>query len=153
MRILGLDYGSKRIGVALCDELGLTAQGLPTLVRQSRRRDMEAIGNLVHRYGVERIVLGLPLRLDGSEGIQCEKVRRFAEVLARAIDRPVTLWDETLTTKEAEAVLREARVPRNRKKALTDRIAASLLLQSYLDATVPGSGRRENPGAQEAPHG
>ncbi len=81
MRILGLDYGEKRIGVAICDELGFTAQGLPTIIRKTKKHDWEILTNLIKNYNVEKIVIGYPVRLDGSEGIQCEKVNRFAVLL------------------------------------------------------------------------
>ena len=77
MRILGLDYGEKRIGAAICDELGMTAQGLQTILRKNKKHDLDILGNLIKNYNVEKIVIGYPVRLDGSEGIQCEKVNRF----------------------------------------------------------------------------
>lgn len=134
MRILGLDYGEKRIGVALCDELGLTAQVLTTVIRKSWRRDVGSIAALVEAYGVEKIVIGYPLRLDGTEGIQCEKVLRFARRLEAALGIPVIPWDETLTTKEAEEILSRSGVPPRKRRGVVDRLAASLILQSYLDA-------------------
>ena len=134
MRILGLDYGEKRIGVALCDELGLTAQALTTVIRKSWRIDLAAIANLVTTYGVEKIVIGYPLRLDGTEGIQCEKVIRFARRLETALDLPIIKWDETLSTKEAEEILSQSGVHPRKRKEVVDRLAASLILQSYLDA-------------------
>lgn len=134
MRILGLDYGEKRIGVALSDELGLTAQVLTTVIRKSRRRDVGSIAALVKAYGVEKIVIGYPLRLDGTEGIQCEKVLRFARRLEAALDISVIPWDETLTTKEAEEILARSGVQPKKRRAVVDRLAASLILQSYLDA-------------------
>jgi len=88
LRILGLDYGEKRIGVAVCDELGLTAQGLPTLIRKTKKHDLEILSSLIRNYSVERIVMGYPLRLDGSEGIQCEKVNRFARLLNKTFSLP-----------------------------------------------------------------
>ncbi len=134
MRILGLDYGSKRIGVAVCDELGLTAQGLATIARKNRGRDMEAIAELVRGYGVERIVVGYPVRLDGTEGIQCEKVNRFVSLLESSFPIPVVRWDETLTTWEAESLLQETGTRRRKRKAAVDRVAACLILQDYLDS-------------------
>lgn len=133
MRILGLDYGSRRIGVAVCDELGITAQGLPTIVRKNRGQVIAAIRELVASYGIERIVIGYPVRLDGTEGIQCEKVDRFAALLESTFCLPVVKWDETLTTKEAEEILREAGIRRRKKRAAVDRLAATLILQEYLD--------------------
>lgn len=133
MRIMGMDYGEKRIGIALSDELGLTAQGLTTLVRRNRRQILAAIGDLIARYGVERIVLGYPVRLDGSEDIQCAKVNRFADTLRAAFALPVIRQDETLTTREAEDLMRDAGRRRDGRRSV-DRIAASLILQDYLDA-------------------
>ncbi|HPB70008.1 MAG TPA: Holliday junction resolvase RuvX [Syntrophales bacterium] len=134
MRIMGMDYGEKRIGIALSDELGLTAQGLPTIVRKNRRQVLEAIGDLIARYGVERIVLGYPIRLDGSEAVQCAKVNRFAATLRASFDLPVIRQDETLTTREAEDLMREAGLRRERRRRSVDRVAASLILQGYLNA-------------------
>jgi len=135
MRILGLDYGEKRIGVALSDELGLTAQPLMTLQRKNRRSDLEGLAGIIRTYGVERIVVGYPLRLDGSEGIQCEKVQRFIAFLESSFGLPVVRRDETLSTRQAEDILAEAGVRREKRRELVDRIAAGLILQSYLDAS------------------
>ena len=134
MRVLGLDYGSRRIGVAVCDELGMSAQGVTTLMRKNRETDMAAIAELVGRYGIERIVVGYPIRLDGSEGIQCEKVNRFIRRLQIRFAIPVIRRDETLSTKEAEELLRETGVRREKRRGIVDRLAASIILQGYLDA-------------------
>ena len=134
MRVLGLDYGSRRIGVAVCDELGMTAQGIATVVRKNRDADLAAIAAFVERFDVERIVVGYPLRLDGSEGIQCEKVNRFIRRLEARLAIPVIRRDETLSTKEAEELLRETGVRREKKREIVDRLAASIILQGYLDA-------------------
>ena len=134
MRILGLDYGSKRIGVAVCDELGMTAQGLATIARKNRRQDLEEIDGFIRTYNVEKIVIGYPIRLDGTEGIQCEKVSKFASILESAFSLPVIKWDETLSTKEAEEILIRANIARNKRKNIVDKLAASLILQGYLDA-------------------
>ena len=144
MRILGLDYGSKRIGVAICDELGITAQGLPTIIRKNRAQVMDAIRGLIGNYGVKTIVIGYPIRLDGTEGIQCEKVNRFASRLESAFALPVIRRDETLTTREAENILIEAGMHREKRKNMVDRLAATLILQGYLDARKP-------PGVSGAP--
>lgn len=138
VRILGLDYGSRRIGVALCDELGMAAQGLATIVRRNREADLGAVIDLVRRHGVERIVVGYPLRLDGSEGIQCEKVNRFIRRLEGRLSLPVIRWDETLSTKEAEELLRERGVRPERRREVVDRVAASIILQGYLDRATRG---------------
>jgi putative holliday junction resolvase len=134
MRVLGLDYGSRRIGVAVCDELGMTAQGVETLIRKNREADMAAIAELIGRYGIERIVIGYPICLDGSEGIQCEKVNRFIRRLQTRFAIPVIRRDETLSTKEAEELLRETGVRREKKRGIVDRLAAGIILQGYLDA-------------------
>jgi len=134
LRILGLDYGEKRIGVALCDELGLTAQGLPTLIRKTKKHDLEILSNLIRNYSVERIVIGYPLRLDGSEGIQCEKVNRFARLLHKTFLLPVMKWPETLSTKDAEEILISSGVRWQKRKEKVDQLAACLILQNYLDS-------------------
>ncbi len=134
MRVLGLDYGARRIGVAICDELGMTAQGMTTIIRKNREADLNAIGDFIHRYDVERIVIGYPLRLDGSEGIQCEKVNRFARRLEMRFSLPVIRRDETLSTKEAEEILHEAGGRRDKRRGRVDRLAACIILQGYLDA-------------------
>jgi putative Holliday junction resolvase len=134
MRVLGLDYGSRRIGVAICDELGMTAQGVDTIIRKNRDTDLAAIAGYIERFDVEKIVVGYPLRLDGSEGIQCEKVNRFIRRLQTRFPMPVIRRDETLSTKEAEEILRETGMRRQKKRGLVDRMAACIILQGYLDA-------------------
>jgi len=134
MRLLGLDYGSRRIGVAVCDELGMTAQGVGTVIRKNRDADLAAIAVFIERFGVESIVVGYPLRLDGSEGIQCEKVNRFIRRLEARLAIPVIRRDETLSTKEAEELLRETGICREKKRGIVDRLAACIILQGYLDA-------------------
>jgi len=134
MRILCLDYGSKRIGVAVCDELGMTAQGLATIFRKNRRQDLEEIAEFIRTYGAEKIVIGYPIRLDGTEGIQCEKISKFASLLESTFSLPVIKWDETLSTKEAEEILSRANIARNKRRNIVDKLAASLILQGYLDA-------------------
>ncbi|HVO67542.1 MAG TPA: Holliday junction resolvase RuvX [Syntrophales bacterium] len=134
MRILGLDYGSKRIGVAICDELGITAQGLATITRKNRRQVLEEIAGFIRTYAVEKIVIGYPVKLDGTEGIQCDKINKFARLLESAFALPVTKWDETLTTKEAEEILIMSNVRREHRKSKIDKLAAVLILQGYLDS-------------------
>ena len=134
MRILGLDYGEKRIGVAICDELGFTAQGLPTIIRKTKKHDWEILGNLIRNYKVEKIVIGYPVRLDGSEGIQCEKVNRFSALLEKTFFLPVVKWPETLSTKEAEEILINSGVRWEKRKKMVDKLAACIILQGYLDS-------------------
>lgn len=133
MRILGLDLGSKRIGVALSDELGLTAQPLLVLERRSRAKDIQALGELIEAHQVEEVVLGLPRRLSGELGPEAEKVQVFGRELAEVAGRPVTYWDERLSTVSAERVLLQADVSRAKRKRVIDKVAASIILQGYLD--------------------
>jgi putative holliday junction resolvase len=133
LRILGLDYGEKRIGMAVCDELGMTAQGLPTLMRKTKQHDLDVLSHWIQQYAVQKIVVGYPLRLDGSEGIQCEKVNRFIGLLDKTFMLPVIKWPETLSTKEAEEILISSGVRWQRRKEKVDRLAACLILQNYLD--------------------
>ncbi|MFY9842499.1 MAG: Holliday junction resolvase RuvX [Terriglobales bacterium] len=133
-RILALDVGSKRIGVAISDPLGITAQGLETIQRQNKRRDMGALGQLVARYEVREIVVGLPLRLSGAEGTQSEKMRRFADDLRAHFDVTVHLWDERWTSTEANRLLRETDLSIKKRGQAVDRMAAILILQSWMEA-------------------
>jgi len=133
MRILGLDYGERRIGVAVCDELGIVAQGIATIFRKYWKRDIERIVALIKEYAAEQIVVGYPVRLDGTEGIQCEKVNEFIGALEAHVSVPVVKWNEALSTKEAEGLLREADVKPRRRRAVVDKIAAAIILQDYLD--------------------
>jgi len=133
MRILGLDYGEKRLGLAISDEMGITAQGLPTLTRKGLEKDLAALEKVIRQFGVDRMVIGYPLRLNGTEGIQCEKVNRFAGILEKRFSVPILKWDETLTTSQAEEILTEVRVSRKKRKAVVDKLAAMIILQGYLD--------------------
>jgi len=133
-RILALDVGSKRIGVAISDPLGITAQGLDTIQRQNKRRDLEVLGRLLAEYQVREIVVGLPLRLSGAEGTQAEKMRRFADDLHSHFGVTVHLWDERWTSTEANRLLREAELSIQKRGKAVDRLAAVLILQSWLEA-------------------
>jgi putative holliday junction resolvase len=134
LRILGLDYGEKRIGVAICDELGMTSQGLPTLIRKTKKHDLEILSKVINNYSVESIVIGYPVRLDGSEGIQCEKVNRFSLLLEKTFLLPVIKWPETLSTKDAEEILIQSGVRWRKRKEKVDKLAACLILQNFLDS-------------------
>ncbi|MBW2672801.1 MAG: Holliday junction resolvase RuvX [Deltaproteobacteria bacterium] len=133
MRALALDYGEKRIGAAVCDELGMTARGIATVARKYWKRDIERIAALVEEYAAEQIVVGYPVRLDGTEGIACEKVNGFVDALEAGVRVPVVKWNEALSTKEAEGLLREADVNPRKRRAVVDRMAAAIILQDYLD--------------------
>jgi len=133
-RVLALDVGSKRIGVAVSDPLGITAQGLETIQRQNKRRDFETLGRLLVEYQVKEVVVGLPLRLSGAEGIQAEKMRRFADELQAQFGVTVHLWDERWTSTEANRLLREAELSIEKRGKAVDRMAAVLILQSWLQS-------------------
>lgn len=150
-RILALDYGTKRIGVALSDELGWTAQPLETFERRTLDRDLAHIAELVVLHEVERVVLGVPLQLDGREGPAVRAMREFAEKLEAGISVPLILWDERMTTKAAEDLLIAADVSRKKRKGAVDRIAAALLLQSFLAAQTPPSHQDSSAGADTVP--
>jgi putative holliday junction resolvase len=132
-RILALDFGSKSIGLAVSDALGLTAQGLPSLRRSNKRNDLDHLRRVVRQYEVSEIVMGLPLRMSGSEGVQAEKVRAFADELRRRFKLPVHLFDERLTSVEANRVLRETDMSIQRRAQVVDQLAAVLILQSFLE--------------------
>ena len=138
-RILALDPGTKRIGVALSDELGWTAQPLETFERKSLNVDVAHINELVRRHDVREIVVGMPVQLNGRMGPAAQSVQQFLEALQAAVGIPVVPWDERLTTKAAEQMLIEADVSRKKRKGAVDRVAAALLLKSYLEhlAFVP----------------
>ncbi|HTZ39057.1 MAG TPA: Holliday junction resolvase RuvX [Syntrophales bacterium] len=142
MRILGIDYGEKRIGLAVSDELEITARGISVIERKSKKADLAAIAAAVSEYGVGAIVVGYPLRLDGSAGIQCEKVDRFIASLKEIIAVPVIACDEALSTKEAEGLLRETGVARRKRRGVVDRIAAAFILQDYLNRKARQGGVR-----------
>ena len=131
--MLGLDVGSKTIGLAVSDPLGITAQGLPTLRRRNKRTDLGELQRLIQQYDVVEIVVGLPLRMSGAEGTQSEKMQRFAEDLRHKFGLPVHLWDERLTSAEANRLLRESEMSIKRRGEVVDRLAAVLILQSWMD--------------------
>lgn len=132
-RLLGLDVGSKTIGLAVSDPLGFTAQGLPTLRRQNKRLDLERLEQVIKQFQVCEIVVGLPLRLSGVEGTQAEKMQRFAADLRERFGLPVHLWDERLTSAEANRVLRDSEMSIRRRGEVVDRLAAVLILQSFME--------------------
>ena len=138
-RILALDYGTKRIGVALSDELKWTAQPLETFERRALEWDIAHVDALVRAHDVERVVLGFPLQLDGREGPAVLAMREFAVKLEAGISVPIVLWDERMTTKAAEDLLIAADVSRKKRKGAVDRVAAAILLQSYLEAQASSS--------------
>lgn len=139
MRTFGLDYGTKTIGVAVSDGLGLTAQTVTTVRRASLKADLAELSRLVKEYEVTRIVLGLPLNMNGSEGPRAEASRKFADVLGQSLGLPVELWDERLSTVAAQRTLLEADVSRAKRREVIDQLAAQFILQGWLDAhRAPG---------------
>jgi putative holliday junction resolvase len=137
-RVLGLDVGSRRIGVAVSDPLGITAQGLDTLQRTTKRRDFEHLQRVIQEYDVREIVVGLPLRMSGVEGIQSDKMQVFAEELRKRFRLPVHLWDERLTSVEANRLLREADLSIEKRGKAVDRMAAILILQGWMENRASG---------------
>jgi putative holliday junction resolvase len=129
-----LDVGSKRIGVAVSDPLGITAQGLETIHRENKRLDFERLGKVISDYAVVEIVVGLPLRMSGAEGTQSDKMRQFADELKRRFNLPVHLWDERLTSAQANRLLRETEMSIQRRGQVVDQMAAVLILQSWMEA-------------------
>jgi putative Holliday junction resolvase len=134
MRILGLDVGDRTIGVAVCDPLGLTAQGITTVKRKSEVLDIEEIAKICKEYNVESIVSGLPKNMNGTIGPQGEKVQNFCEKLKETLNLEVKMWDERLTTVAANRAMLEGDLSRSKRKKIVDKIAATFILQGYLDS-------------------
>lgn len=137
MRSMGLDVGTKTIGVAVSDELGWTAQGLPTIRRTQLKQDLAALKEIIEEKGVNEVVVGLPLNMNGSEGPRAEESRKLGELIADQTGLPVHYWDERLTTVAAERVLIEADVSRQKRRQVIDQLAATIILQGWLDARTP----------------
>jgi len=133
MRILGLDIGDKRIGIAVSDALGFTAQGLKTLERSSTAEDLNYIAGLVKEWEIGRFVAGLPRNMNGTYGPQAEKVKEFMEQVIALVPLEVIYWDERLTTVAAQRALLEGDRSRKKRKQVVDKIAAVFILQGYLD--------------------
>jgi len=133
-RVLALDLGKRRIGLALSDELGITAQGLQTLERSNIREDLQRLAELISEKNVSLILMGNPLHMSGHEGRQTQYTREFAERLHAATGLPVEFRDERLTTVEAERVLRQSGISIRKRAKAVDRLAAVILLESYLDS-------------------
>jgi len=140
-RILGLDVGSRRIGIAVSDPLGITAQGLETLQRRNKRYDFEQLQQVIQEYDVREIVVGLPLRMSGDMGIQSDKMQVFAEDLRKRFRLPVHLWDERLTSAEANRLLRETDLSIEKRGKAVDRMAAVLILQGWMENRTSGLSR------------
>ena len=133
MRILGLDLGDRTIGVAVSDPLGFTAQGITTIRRKSLQYDIDELKKICKEYNIEKVLLGYPKNMNDTIGERAEKTEEFKAMLERRTGLPVILWDERLTTVEADEILEESGVPRSERKKVIDKIAAGLILQSYLN--------------------
>jgi putative Holliday junction resolvase len=141
-RVLALDVGERRIGVAISDPTGIVARPLTKIKRSSRQADFEAIGQLVHEHSVERVLVGLPLSLDGTEGPQARTTRRYAQALQETLSVPLEFWDERYSTSTAQDILRARGVRGRDSRQEIDATAAAVILQSYLDAQaldLPGN--------------
>lgn len=135
MRILGLDYGSKTVGVAMTDALGMTVQPYKTIQRDREsklRQTLSEIAEIVEQYQIEKIVMGLPLNMDDTEGDRAAKTRDFAKKLKLRVAVPIEFTDERLTTMEAEEILDQSGIPRSEQKKVIDQVAAQLILEQYL---------------------
>ena len=136
MRILGIDYGDARIGIALSDELGILASPLQTYKSQSMRKDIDYIANISKENNCGKIVVGLPLNMNGTEGDRVSKTKSFGNVLEKVAGVPVVYKDERLTTVQVERVFEQANVKKDKRKQIVDKTAAVLILQSYLDMKI-----------------
>lgn len=133
MRILGLDVGQKTIGVAISDPLGFTAQGITTIRREKKSKDIEELRKICKDYQVESIVVGLPKNMNGSIGFAGEKIMEFSQLVKEEIGLKIEFWDERLTTVAAHRAMLEADMSRKKRKKVVDKVAATYILQGYLD--------------------
>ncbi len=134
MRVLGIDFGDKRIGLAISDKLCFTAQSLGHYEKKNKKEDKKYFKELVSKYEISEIVIGLPLRLDGSQGQRVDKTKEFAEWLQKTLNLPIVFWDERLTTKQALKILSQQKMKQKKKKNLKDQISATIILSSYLES-------------------
>jgi putative Holliday junction resolvase len=134
LRILGIDFGDRKIGLAISDRLGLTAQPHASYRRKTEREDKEYFKNLVAEYGIHEVIVGLPLRMDGSSGTRAEKTREFACWLKQILGLPIIFWDERLTTKQANKILSQQKIAPKAKKEIEDQISAVIILSTYLES-------------------
>ncbi|MEK6561358.1 MAG: Holliday junction resolvase RuvX [Nitrospirota bacterium] len=138
MRILALDVGDKRIGVAISDELEIAAHSLTTIHRTDQIRDMAGIKQIIEDYNVQEIVVGMPVMMNGSMGIQADKVSKFADVLKNEVTIPVIFMDERLSTRFVEKILIDADVSRKKRGKVIDKLAAVVILQDYMSSRGKG---------------
>lgn len=134
MRIMGLDIGEKTIGIAICDPLGYTAQGITTIRRKSKESDIEQLKKICNEYKVEEIIAGLPKNMNGTLGPQSEKIIKLCDFIKERLSLPLNFWDERLTTVAANKAMLESDMSRSKRKKLVDKVAATYILQGYLDS-------------------
>lgn len=139
MRILGIDFGDRSIGLAVSDKLLLTAQSLGRYRIVNEEEDKKFFKELVDKYKINEIVIGLPLRMDGSSGTRVEKTKEWAIWLEKALNLPIIFWDERLTTQQAFRILHKQKINGRKKKKLKDQVAATIILSSYLESREPKS--------------
>jgi len=139
LRILGIDFGDSKIGLAVSDLLGITAQPLTSYRRSNKKEDAKFFKQVASEYGIEEVIVGLPLRMDGSAGTRAEKTREFASWLEQILNLPVRLWDERLTTKQANTILREQKLGPRARKSIEDQVSAVIILSTYLESRRTGS--------------
>ncbi len=144
MRILGIDYGDRSIGLALSDKLRITAQAIGRYEIKNRKKDAQYFKDLVEQNQVSKIVIGLPLQMDGSEGPRAEKTREFARWMEKTLGIPIVFWDERLTTKQALQILHDQKIDGRKKKKLKDQVAATIILSDYLESEREASRVSEN---------
>lgn len=153
VRVMGLDVGEKTIGVALSDELGMTAQPYQTIKRRGETQDLRAIRSILEERGVSAVIVGLPKNMDGTLGVQAHRVVAFARKIQSELNVPVVHWDERLSTVAAERVLIQADMSRAKRKKHVDKLAAALILQGYLDSGSASAAPSQPAGASEPGEG
>jgi len=134
LRVLAIDFGDRKIGLAVSDRLGITAQPLTSYRRKTEKEDADFFKRVVSEYEISEVILGMPLRMDGSSGTRVEKTREFAGWLERILDLPIRFWDERLTTKQANQILSQRKFNPKAKKNLEDQISAMIILSAYLES-------------------
>lgn len=144
MRVLGIDFGESHIGLAVSDKLLLTAQLLGNYSVKSKEEDKKFFKELVSKYEIDKIVIGFPLRMDGSQGTRVEKTKKFARWIEKILHLPIIFWDERLTTKQALKILSQQKIKKRRKKTLKDQISAALILSSYLESKRTENNDKQN---------
>jgi putative Holliday junction resolvase len=144
LRVLGIDYGDRKIGLAVSDRLGITAQPLLNYRRKTEKEDAAYFKRVVSEYEIKEVIIGLPLRMDGSSGTRAEKTREFARWLGQVLNLPVHFWDERLTTKQATKILSKRKIPPRAKKDLEDQVSAVIILSTYLESKRAGSNAGQN---------